>query len=463
MAPRSLSRTAIVAAVLLVAATLTTGTASAGGRSAHPTPTGSGHALSPGTRLYTPQPDPGAVRQIVDLTKHRKIFDALRLGAMVTTPQAVWLTKGTPAEVEKSVRRTVQLAALTRTVPVFVAYDLPFRDCGQYSAGGAADTASYLAWIDGVARGIGTSTAVVLLEPDGLGVIPYNIDINGAQEWCRPDLTGTGLTGAGANEARYAQLNGAVDRLESQPNVSVYLDATHSGWLGAGDAASRLAKAGVQRAQGFFVNVSNYQATPQLTKYGTWISGCLAFAANADDGGWRLGHYNYCGSQYYPATQNDFSTWQLTDQWYANNLGNAVATTHFVIDTSRNGQGPTDMSAYGAAPFNQSAATVSTLQNGNWCNAPGAGLGLRPTTRTNVPLLDAYLWVKTPGQSDGQCDAAGAVRAWDFAAYTQPGWPTTAAAQSQFDPLWGMVDPAAGDWFPAQALALAHNADPALR
>jgi endoglucanase len=219
----------------------------------------------------------------------------------------------------------------------------------------------------------------------------------------------------------------------------------------------------VQRAQGFFVNVSNYQPTPQLTKYGTWISECLAYAANPAEGGWRLGHYGYCASQYFPASPADFSTWTKTDKWYADNLAGAVPTAHFVIDTSRNGQGPTDMSVYGAPPFNQPAAVITTLQSGNWCNAPAAGLGLRPTTRTNVPLLDAYLWVKTPGQSDGQCDAAGGVRAWDYGAYTQPGWPTTTAEQSHFDPLWGIVDPAAGDWFPAQALALAHNANPPLR
>ena len=263
-----------------------------------------------------------------------------------------------------------------------------------------------------MARGIGSAKAVVLLEPDGLGVIPYNIDINGNQEWCRPDLTGTGLTEAGANEARYAQLNGAVDRLESQPNVSVYLDATHSGWLGVGDAASRLAKAGVQRAQGFFVNVSNYQATPQLTKYGTWISGCLAFAANPDDGGWRLGHYDYCGSQYYPATPTDFATWQLTDEWYTNNSATPSSTP---AATARD---RTDMSGYGAAPFNQPATVVSTLQTATVqrpCRA-----GLRPTTRTNVPLLDAYLGSRPRPPPPGA---------------------TTAAAQSEFDPLWGMVDP----------------------
>ena len=105
---------------------------------------------------------------------------------------------------------------------------------------------------------------------------------------------------------------------------------------------------------------------------------------------------------------------------------------------------------------------VSALKNGNWCNPPGAGLGLRPTTSTGVGLLDAYLWVKTPGQSDGQCDSAGAARSWDYSTYTRAGWPTTSAAQALFDPLWGQNDPAAGSWFPAQAIQLARNASPAL-
>ena len=67
----------------------------------------------------------------------------------------------------------------------------------------------------------------MILEPDGLGIIPYNTDINGNHEWCQPDLTGTGLTPATANSERYVQLNAAVDRLEQLPNVNVYLDGTH--------------------------------------------------------------------------------------------------------------------------------------------------------------------------------------------------------------------------------------------
>jgi endoglucanase len=74
--------------------------------------------------------------------------------------------------------------------------------------------------------------------------------------------------------------------------------------------------------------------------------------------------------------------------------------------------------------------------------------------------LDAYLWVKVPGESDGQCDSAGGARAWDYSLYNP--WNLATAAQSTFDPLWGMVDPSAGTWFPAQALQLAQNANPPL-
>jgi endoglucanase len=133
-----------------------------------------------------------------------------------------------------------------------------------------------------------------------------------------------------------------------------------------------------------------------------------------------------------------------------------------VVDTSRNGRGPDSMQQYASAPYDQPASVISTLAAGNWCNPPGSGLGLRPTASTGVPLLDAYLWVKTPGQSDGQCDSAGGARAWDYTDYTQPGWPATASAQSLFDPLWGADDPAAGDWFGPQALQLAELASPPL-
>lgn len=75
------------------------------------------------------------------------------------------------------------------------------------------------------------------------------------------------------------------------------------------------------------------------------------------------------------------------------------------------------------------------------------------SVNTGVPLVDAFLWIKNPGESDGSCNIAGGGRAWDYAPYNP--WGNSGEALAHFDPLWGMVDPAVGEWFPAQALQLA--------
>jgi endoglucanase len=394
-------------------------------------------ALAPDTQFFTPPPIPGAVTQFLDLVKARRTTDALRLAAMVTTPQAVWFTGGSPDEVERSVKQTMRAAALARRVPVLAAYNVPFRDCAQYSSGGAVDTAAYKAWIDGFARGIGGGKAVVILEPDSLGIIPYNTTIYGAADWCKPTVSdGQGGTipapGASSDE-RYAQLNYAVDALEAKaPRASVYLDGSHSNWLGVGEAAFRLNKAGVARAQGFFLNVSNYQPTSELAQFGTWVSDCITAATAGAP--WAAGHFDWCPSQYDPAlgfAVNYSADYAATVTAGLENLmGGAAATTHFVMDTGRNGQGPWHPSA--AYPDAQ-----------DWCNAPGRGVGLRPSASTNVPLADATLWIKIPGGSDGSCNRG--------------------IAGSTTDPEWGgITDPVAGAWFPQQALQLAQLANPAL-
>ena len=84
--------------------------------------------------------------------------------------------------------------------------------------GGALDTASYEAWIDGFAAGIGKRKAVVVLEPDSLGIIPWSGD------WCQPTVTdaaGNTTPAPGADPAtRYLQLNYAVDKLAAAaPNA----------------------------------------------------------------------------------------------------------------------------------------------------------------------------------------------------------------------------------------------------
>jgi endoglucanase len=327
---------------------------------------------------------------------------------------------------------------------VLVAYNVPFRDCAQFSAGGATTMAEYKAWIDGFAAGIGGREASVILEPDGLGIIPwYNpfadcdswLPDPSVLEWCQPAEADPTTAAA----ERFEMLRYAVSVLKANPKTKVYLDGTHTGWLGAGDSADRLAQAGVASADGFFLNVSNYQEDAKLEKYGTWVAKCLWFA-DPSSGSWGAGHPEWCGSQYSPASADDFSTWALTDQWYLDNVESQTwvpypgdaGLKHFVTDTSRNALGP-----WAATPEQETLGDVQ-----DWCNPPGRGAGLRPSTETSSALLDAYLWIKVPGESDGECNR-----------WSPPG---------SEDPVRLMMDPAAGDWFPEMALELAKNAVPSL-
>ena len=416
---------------------------------------GQSKTLPTDTRFFTPLPPAGAAQQVEGLLTQGKFKDALLLTTMETVPQAVWLTGGTTSQVTATVTTTLVEAHLERAIPVFVLYNIPGRDCGSYSAGGAENTADYETWINAIAAAIGSQKVVIVLEPDALADLPSDCGYNPTQ-----------VNIAQLTADRYTQINYAVTTLETGSQTLVYIDGGNSHWQAVPIMAARLAQAGVAQAQGFFTNVSNFNLNNYESKYDTWVSECIAFANNPDNGGWRLGHYSYCASQYYSplgtVDPDNIATWIYTDEWFQQNLGTAEPATHFVIDTSRNGQGRLDASIYANAPYNQPAAVIQTITNGSWCNPPARGLGVHPTANTGVSLLDAYVWVKTPGQSDGTCDAAGGARAWDYADYTQSQWPTDAADQAVFDPLWGLDDPIAGSWFPQQAIDLAQRANPSL-
>lgn len=90
------------------------------------------------------------------------------------------------------------------------------------------------------------------------------------------------------------------------------------------------------------------------------------------------------------------------ERGYGERLSRLTGGAHFVIDTSRNGRGPGD----------------------TWCNPTGRGLGSRPRAVEDGSHLDALLWVKQPGASDGTCGGG----------------------------------PPAGRWWPARALDLARHA-----
>jgi endoglucanase len=425
---RPTTRRRLLATVLAVGLGTAMIGVTATGSAAASTPTVT-RVLAPGTRFYVDPASEQAQQALTDLL-HRDVPNAVAMAKLASWPEAVWYTKGTPSQVKDQVRTLVRRATAQRAVPVLVAYNIPLRDCSQFSAGGAQSDADYQTWIAALASGLGNSKAVVILEPDALANLPSD---------CNATTDPTGAISA----ARIADIRYAVGVLEAQPGTSVYLDAGHSQWHSTGDMAARLIQAGVAQTQGFFLNVSNFQPTDQLDQYGTWISKCIWFATKGPD--WAAGHTDYCASQYYSGaapndglpgdavSPTDPSTWHWTDLWFDQNAGTPplAELTHFVVDTSRNGQG-----AWTPAP----GAYTGDAQT--WCNPPGRGVGVRPTANTDVALVDAYLYVKTIGESDGQCNRG------------IPG--------GTIDPEYGSVDPAAGAFWPEQAHSLAHNASPAL-
>ena len=210
----------------------------------------------------------------------------------------------------------VNRATALNAVPTLVAYNIPDRDCGQHSAGGAANFAQYDAWISAFATGLGNSAAIIILEPDALAL--------------------NGCAGSDRNDA----LSNAVNTIKAScRSCSVYLDAGHSDWVAPADMADRLLDAGVLNADGFFTNVSNYNATVPEQAFGAQV---------------------------------------------LNALGNPSGLGQ-VIDTSRNGNGA----------------------NGEWCDAAGRAIGNDPTLQTGSASVDAYLWIKVPGESDGCIASAG--------------------------------------------------------
>src|SRR5215831_8696944 len=84
------------------------------------------------TRFLIRTPDKAAIQQIEQLLIHHQFASAELLARLVTTPQGVWLTGGSPEDVAKLVRKTLRDAQFQHRLAVFVPYNIPGRDCGGY-------------------------------------------------------------------------------------------------------------------------------------------------------------------------------------------------------------------------------------------------------------------------------------------------------------------------------------------
>jgi endoglucanase len=248
--------------------------------------------------------------------------DAALLERIAGQPQAIWLGDWIRDVRAEAAART-SAARAAGALPLLVAYNIPERDCGLHSGGGTPDGAAYLAWIDALARGIGSAPAAVVLEPDA--------------------LAGLNCLDGPSRRERLRLLAAATGRLAQQPGVAVYIDAGNPTWVPAPEIARRLRAAGIARARGFAVNVSSFSTTAASRDYGRVVS-------------------------------------------------RRVGGAPFIIDTGRNGAGPAPDDA--------------------WCNPPGRALGESPTAATGDRLIDAFVWVKRPGESDGTCNGGPPAGEW---------------------------------------------------
>ena len=262
-----------------------------------------------------------SARQTADTWRLTRPADAAQMDKVAAGSQARWIgnwNANVQADVDAATTRITNAGAM----PVFVAYNIPQRDCGGLSGGNSITPDAYRFWITAFANGIGTRRATVILEPDALAAMDC---LSATDQQTRLDL-----------------LSYAVQVLHAKGGIAVYLDAGHPAWKSPSTMASRLTNAGVALAQGFSLNVSNFRATGDNLTYGQQIA--------------------------------------------------ALTGKHFVIDTGRNGVGPTSDS--------------------QWCNPAGRALGDRPATQTGIANVDAFLWIKTPGESDGACSGAPSAGAW---------------------------------------------------
>tara|TARA_B110001452_G_scaffold159034_1_gene132328 strand:+ start:1210 stop:2658 length:1449 start_codon:yes stop_codon:yes gene_type:complete len=306
------------------------------------------------------------------------------LACVADVPTALWIAKAEqiPTVLEEALRAATEQQATTgrRVLVAIVVYDLPGRDCGASASSGEISIADGLSTYESLY--LRPMEAVLRRWPEPRKAFFLEPD-------SLPNLvTSLGVPKCAAAAKGYRSgVARAADLLA--PHGALYLDVGNSGWIGSGkaqrmaevldDVLGRMAETAASAVRGIVTDVSNY-ASPQAEK---------AYAYSMLRELSKLGH---------------------------NGL-------HAVIDTSRGG--------------------VPDMR-GQWCNAKGAGAGPRPTAETGGGgRIDAYFWIKPPGESDG----------------------TTDKTSARYDPACGKAGamrhaPEAGQWFHDQFVMLVQNANP---
>ncbi|KAH9892240.1 1, 4-beta cellobiohydrolase [Xylariomycetidae sp. FL2044] len=280
-----------------------------------------------------------------------------------------------------------------------VIYDLPGRDCAAKASNGelAYDEIDRYKteYIDPIVEKIKAnpnSAFALLIEPDSLPNLVTNIDLETCQQ----------------SESAYEEGVAYAFKSLNLPNVVMYVDAGHGGWLGwdanLDPGAEELAK--VYKAAG---------SPSQVRGFATNIAGWNAWDQEP-------GEFSEASDAKYNSCQNE----KIYVQKFSAALESAGFPAHAIVDTGRN------------------AVTGLREEWGNWCNVNGAGFGVRPTADTGDEIADAFVWGKPGGESDGTSDESA----------------------TRYDSFCGKPDaykpaPEAGQWNQAYFEMLLQNANPA--
>jgi cellulose 1,4-beta-cellobiosidase len=338
----------------------------------------------------------------VEKTAKATPADAALLRKVEAFPTAVWMDSIARA---KSVGHYLEDAEAQAkksgkpTLILFALYDLPARDCSATASAGELDLKTgeqrykdeFIAPIAAQFKAHPSLRIVTVLEPDSLPNIATNA--SDPKSKC-----------AAADPVYRHSIAAAIKALQL-PNVSIYLDAAHAGWLGWDGNREKIAKifksvlddaGGPNTIRGFAVNVSNYDPP-----------------TGGDSK--RLESSN-------PSADEITYTQKLAESL----AKEGITGKGFIIDTSRSGKGGI------------------RSKGGSWCNVKGAGLGERPQA-SPVAGVDAYWWVKPPGESDGSSDPKS--KGFDKGCEGGDAAPNA---------------PQAGKWFSTYFVELVKNANPPL-
>jgi len=358
---------------------------------------------------------------------------------------------------------------------------------------------------------------VLVIEDDSLPNLLTNTGLSFTDAPCVAANAGVSNAGAAANWTQtatptldipstgvyYQGITFAANTFHKLPNAYNYLDIGHHGWLGwtsntayAVQFFSSFAQqlsAGYATIDGFITNTANYG--PLKEPYLVWdeVAGGPTTSTSLSSGIFTGDFY-----QWDPAIDEiDYGVYFMqaltasTSAGYTDPRGQShtpgggfPSTIGFLIDTSRNGWGNTSVtngggtSAYQVRPTAAGTSTViDTFVNeskidlrnssGQWCNQENAGIGVLPTTNTGysstLSQLQAFVWVKPPGESDGTYP--GAV----YNGVTETGGdpncnPTTANPQAGADTIANSIPnpPPAGTFWVTEFVQLVEDAFPVL-